>query len=321
MGVGRLFSIFRRPYVPATPRPASVTVSDRRLIVRPDMLTRNGGDNINVPSMIRVPDWVERPLGRYYLYFGRHGGWPHIRLAVADDVGGPWRIHPQGTLAASDVPGIGDFVAAPDIHVDHARQQIRMYFHARSNHHRRMKAMAGVSPDGLGFRVAPQVLGEFYFRAFQYRGEWFAMSKGGRLYRSPDGLSGFARGRDAFPIIPGNGRRYNAPGSVRHLAIDVIGDHAEVYYSRIGDAPERILKSHLDLTGHWRTWKAGPPEDVIRPQESWEGADLPVAPSKLGKAAMPVHQLRDPAIFRDQDGTRYLLYVVAGEQGIAIARV
>ncbi|HCO10561.1 MAG TPA: hypothetical protein DIT42_05365, partial [Gammaproteobacteria bacterium] len=32
------------------------------------------GNNIQGPSMIRVPDWVENPLGKYYLYFADHKG-------------------------------------------------------------------------------------------------------------------------------------------------------------------------------------------------------------------------------------------------------
>lgn len=32
------------------------------------------GDNINDPSLIRVPDWVPDPLGRYCLYFAHHNG-------------------------------------------------------------------------------------------------------------------------------------------------------------------------------------------------------------------------------------------------------
>ena len=32
------------------------------------------GKNIQGPSLIRVPDWVENPLGRYYLYFADHKG-------------------------------------------------------------------------------------------------------------------------------------------------------------------------------------------------------------------------------------------------------
>ena len=38
------------------------------------------GVNIQGPSLIRVPDWVENPLGKYYLYFADHKGL-YIRLA------------------------------------------------------------------------------------------------------------------------------------------------------------------------------------------------------------------------------------------------
>ena len=285
------------------------------------MLPENDGDNINMPSVIRVPDWIEKPLGRYYLYFSCHAGCRYIRLAVADHVEGPWRIQAPGVLRAADLHEIGDFLAAPDVHVDHANRQIRIYFHAKSIYHRRLKALVGLSEDGLSFKLRPYAFGAFYFRAFPYRGEWFAMSKGGRLHRSPDGLSPFIRGRNAFPVVPGNGRNYNAPGSVRHVSIEVRGDCADIYYSRIGDAPERILKSTMALSMRWRKWKVGPPEEVIAAKETWEGANLSIVPSKSGKAATPVNQLRDPAIFRDDDGARYLFYAVAGEHGIAMGRI
>ena len=32
------------------------------------------GDNVNGPSIIRVPSWIPHPLGRYYAYFGHHKG-------------------------------------------------------------------------------------------------------------------------------------------------------------------------------------------------------------------------------------------------------
>jgi len=51
----------------------------------------------------------------------------------------------------------------------------------------------------------------------------------------------------------------------------------------------------------------------------WEGALLPNEPSQFGAINVPVNQLRDPCIFEDSDGGSYLLYVVAGENGIAIA--
>jgi hypothetical protein len=38
-------------------------------------------------------------------------------------------------------------------------------------------------------------------------------------------------------------------------------------------------------------------------------------------ARRPEHALRDPAIFMDTDGRRFLLYSVAGEKGLAIAEL
>src|SRR5262245_712640 len=49
-------------------------------IITGSMLPPGDGDNINGPSLIRVPDWVEAPLGRYYLYFAHHRG-TYIRMA------------------------------------------------------------------------------------------------------------------------------------------------------------------------------------------------------------------------------------------------
>ena len=43
------------------------------------------GENINGPSVIRVPSWLPNPLGRYYLYFAHHAG-TFIRLAYAGDL-------------------------------------------------------------------------------------------------------------------------------------------------------------------------------------------------------------------------------------------
>jgi len=45
--------------------------------------------NINGPSLIRVPEWVARPLGRYYLYFADHKG-DRIQLAFSNDLSCDW---------------------------------------------------------------------------------------------------------------------------------------------------------------------------------------------------------------------------------------
>ena len=71
------------------------------------------GDSINGPSLIRVPDWLPNPLGRYYLYFAHHQG-KNIRLAYADDLAGPWTLHLPGSLQMTDTP-YQHHIASPDV--------------------------------------------------------------------------------------------------------------------------------------------------------------------------------------------------------------
>ncbi|NBB83648.1 MAG: hypothetical protein GVY28_09615 [Alphaproteobacteria bacterium] len=95
-------------------------------IVHPTMSAALG-PNSNGPSLIRVPEWVDRPLGRYYLYFAHHQG-EHVRLAYADDLTGPWRIDQPGTRQPGQTP-FRQHIASPDVHVDEANRQIVMYYH------------------------------------------------------------------------------------------------------------------------------------------------------------------------------------------------
>jgi len=211
------------------------TVNVQRLldqpIITPD-LHPSIGVNIQGPSLIRVPDWIERPLGTYYLYFADHKG-RYIRLAYADDLLGPWAIHPQGSLQitesyflteppevipeeleqfrathwASSLTSLSHdsitnivrteittpHIASPDVHVDEANQQIVMYFHGLEDV-RYQVTRAAVSQDGIHFETRPEILGRSYMRAFAHDDFIYAMSMPGQFYRSEDGFSGFEEG-------------------------------------------------------------------------------------------------------------------------------
>ncbi len=288
-------------------------------IIRPEMLPGRDGENINGPSLLRVPEWVEKPLGRYYLYFAHHNG-KYIRLAYADRLQGPWRIHRPGVLSLDEAPGCAGHVASPDVHAVPENKEIRMYFHGPARKAKGQMTFAAVSADGLKFKASADPLCPFYFRAFRRGAMWYGMSKGGLLWRSPDGLGGFEEGNDPMPGAEGRDKpTYNRPG-VRHVAVLPDGDVLWVYYSNIGDSPERILRCRIDLRGDWKEWRAGPPEEVLRPKMDYEGADLPVRISSAGAARGREHALRDPALYREEDRT-YLFYSVAGERGIAGAEV
>ena len=93
-----------------------------------------------------------------------------------------------------------------------------------------------------------------------------------------------------------------------------------MFYSNALDCPEHILVSTIELTSDWMNWRASGPVTVLEPEMEYEGADLPLGPSRRGWAPERVRQLRDPAVFRE-GGVTYLLYSVAGEHGIAVARL
>jgi len=67
-------------------------------------------------------------------------------------------------------------------------------------------------------------------------------------------------------------------------------------------------------------WRASKPVIVLKPEMDYEGVNLPLISSRGGYVNHPVRQLRDPAIFKES-GKLYLLYSVAGENGIAISEI
>jgi len=321
------------------PQPPRVVRLLDRPIIGPD-LHPSIGHNIQGPSLIRVPGWVPNRLGAYYLYFADHKG-SYIRLAYANHLAGPWTIHPPGALHLTQsgfpttpppvtpvqlaaiearraragvkishetlLEATTPHIASPDVHVDAENRRILMYFHGLEGPDLQVTRLA-ISPDGLTFAARPEILGRSYMRIFRHRGTTYALTMPGEVSRSADGLGQFETG----PML------FNP--NMRHAAVQVRGDTLHVYWTQVGEAPERILLSHIDLTADWRSWRDGPPVEVLRPERPWEGADAPLEPSIRSTAYGHVNQLRDPALF-EEDGRLFLLYAVAGESGIAIAEL
>ena len=268
------------------------------------------GANINGPSVIRVPAWIEKPLGRYYLYFAHHGG-QHIRLAYADAPEGPWSVYEPGTLQLDEAPAMQGHIASPDVHVDHARHELRMYYHGVTRERPGQWTCVAFSSDGLRFRSESELLCKFYLRAWTWRGAVYGLAKSdndgyGVLLRSPDGLQPFAV-REPFLA------------DMRHAAVYLSGHTLLVLYTRVGDAPERILATTIDLRSDWQEWEATEPRELLRPELPYEGTAYPVEPSRPGSAT-GVRQLRDPCLFAEDDKL-YLYYSIAGEEGLAGARL
>jgi hypothetical protein len=311
-------------------------------IVAPGMDGRMGR-NIEGPSLIAAPKWLPNRLGAYYLYFADHKG-DYIRLAYADRLEGPWKIHTPGSLQFSQsglpanlvgtpealarireaasrrdpeqyagIPSAMDdatlpHVASPDVHVDEAGKQIVMYYHGLAEFGVQ-RTRAALSKDGVNFEaVAGPTLGPAYMRLFDYGGWTYAMAMPGQFLRAKDPFTPFEKGPTLFE------------SNQRHNAVLVRGDTLYIFWTRVGDAPERIYASTLDLRGDWMGWRVTEPVEILRPERPWEGADLPARPSLRSAINVDVNQLRDPAIYQEH-GRTYLLYAVKGEHGLGIAEL
>lgn len=317
--------------------------------------------NINGPTVIRVPDWVENPLGNYYMYFAHHKG-SYIRLAYADSPVGPWHIHEGGVMSLQDsgfpvafataksgglselfssfsLSVARDFlllayratvtdpaerearginaaankathVASPEVVVDAQKQRFIMYYHGYNERGTQSSRLAS-SSDGLNFEQLPEQVFSTYLRAFEHRGTHYLLGMMGVLYRSDSALGPFEpRGRILFEP------------DMRHAGLHLEGDDLYVFWSMVGYAPERIMLSRVDLgPTDWDEWVATRATDVMLPELSWEGAEIPVLPSLRGEMDVLANELRDPYVLRDSDGQLYLYYVGGGEKAIGVARL
>lgn len=250
------------------------------------------------PSLIRVPDWIENPLGKYYLYFSHHKG-GHIRMAYAEELEGPWKVfNPgKGVFGLDAVRGFAfDHVASPDVHVDHRNRRFVMYYHAPALEvSLGQKTYVAVSADGLDFQpYSAEILGHMYMRVFRYRGYYYGVPRRGPMVRSRDGLTNFEPGPDLFHYED------------RHFALKLHDNRLFVFYSHELDRPEHIKVVEMEIGDpDWMNWRLKPnPAPVIKPERDYETNPQPV--------------LLDPFVY-EEDGRYYLFYSVAKEQGIALA--
>lgn len=288
------------------------------------------GGNINGPSLVAAPDWLENAPAKYLLFFAHHEG-QSIRLACSDALTGPWRLHKPDPLTlaqsrfatrrpseselcdearafiADDADGDYPHIASPDVWVDHRHQEIRLYYHGRLQDGRQRTRVA-VSHNGVRFEARDDILSESYLRVFK-RGNWFyGISMPARLCRSSDGLTPFEYG----PRL--------TQESIRHHAWLEWQGRAYLLWTRVGDQPESILLSRVETGGDWRHWRLAETRLLHQAQRPWEGSELPALASRYGAVHQPANQLRDPAVFVE-NGKVYLLYSVMGERGIGIGEL
>lgn len=272
----------------------------RKLIITPDKLSKES-DNINGPTVIKVPKWIKNPLAKYYMYFAHHKG-THIKLAFANNIFGPWTVFQKGVLSLNEIQG-RDHLASPDIYF--SNEKIFMIYHSVYKKSVQLSSTA-VSNDGLNFIPKTERFASFYFRRFVFKSEIYGFSKSendyGCIYKLVN---------NKFQII-NNKFIYN----LRHGSIIIENNKVYCYFTRIGDSPEKVLVCNINMD----TFNPSIFSTVIEPKYNWEGVNNKLEPSKFGMAKTKLNQLRDPFVFKENN-LKYLFYSVQGEYGIAVTEI
>ena len=118
---------------------------------------------------------------------------------------------------------------------------------------------AAESADGIHFEGDRDHQAEL-LAGFPEGGYFYGMSRLGQLSRSrdPRRVSKWARIRFAMARC-----QSSPPRGARRCA-----EPAAVFFTAIGDTPERVLMSTVDLTPDWTTWRATAPAEVLQPRNS-----------------------------------------------------
>tara|TARA_B100000927_G_scaffold179403_1_gene144517 strand:+ start:862 stop:1617 length:756 start_codon:yes stop_codon:yes gene_type:complete len=248
-------------------------------------------------------------------------------MAFSNNLTGPWNIYKGGVLHLKETPftherpnakqpqwateegvdGLYPHIASPDVHINTREKSLEMFFHGL-DHDGEQRSLRALSNDGLTWWVQSQRIKQTYLRVFRYKNIKYALGWGGQILRqNSDGT---------FELGPWS---FGDQGH-RHASALVQGDKLHVVWTRIGDAPEQILYSTIDISLSWRDWYATEGQVILKPKFDWEGANLPISNSTVGGLTKQEHALRDPFLF-EQNEEIYMLYAGGGETCIGIAKL
>ena len=284
------------------------------------LLTDNFKSNICNPCLIEVPDWCDHKIGKYYLYYADHKG-KYIKLAYSDNLYGNWKVKNEGVLNIDKFSDAINHIASPEIFIDNLNKEIILYTHSHSKSNQGQWTYASKSSDALNFEVVNNIpLAPFYFRIFKYNNYFYGITKGGGLWKSKNLFNKFEQRQNLFYRNRSLETLHNYDGAIRHLCIIIENNTLIIFYSKIGDKPEKIYFSQLDLKIQDKNWFFDFEEELLRPKFNFEGADIKLKKSEPGDATEPENALRDPHVAKILNNY-VLTYCVKGEFGIAIAEL
>lgn len=283
--------------------------------------------------------WAEKIEGPWQLY--------HTGAQVALGTRGVLDLGLERSIALPGGYLITEHIASPDVHVDAVNKRIVMYFHGVTRRVddaqvRQQQTYVATSRWGLEFasHIEPVPLTSSYLRVFEYGGVLSGLTPSAfhqplnqdapwSVPASPsiNHTDLWTAQPTRFLQVPALTQQRVKRGRhrglrTRHMGLYLAGNKLHVFFTRKKDAPERILVATVDLREV--NWFNAPatlaPEEVLRPQRAWEGAELEPEPSRRGAEMRLANALRDPFVFSEGENL-YLFYAGGGEQAIGLAQL
>lgn len=279
------------------------------------------GENINGPTVVRLHGSFKKKIGfKFLLLFAHHEG-EFIRLLGSNSIIDRWRLIPEKLLDLKRNFEFHDHVASPDAHYLKKKNELIIFFHSRELGSRDQKTYIASFRDSLS--VSPSIYSTnlpFYARIFLIKGVAYALTKGGNLFEAAD--MNLRNWTPLINIFTGQGSLddiyQNQYGSVRHLCVVKHKNTHLVFYTIIGDSPEKIWASRLIVDQTKGFYSAIGKTLILLPSENYEGSQIDLKNSKSGPSLFPENAVRDPFVYKSRRNY-FLFYSIKGEFGIALA--
>ena len=182
-------------------------------------------------------------------------------------------------------------IHSPDIL--YSPQENLYYMHAhlhRCKQHGKQPTAVFTSPDLLHWNISnvadPFVANNlFYARLFHYKGQLYGIAKSQETSTGSMVLFESTSFRSDYKVI------HKLAQGVRHVGLHRKQDTLFIFFTLIGDEPERIFLSTIDLTQPPSKWELRPGPEIMKPPNT----NSPLKISKPGAAPCHhVQELRDP---------------------------
>ncbi len=288
----------------------------------PKILPKKQRGSICNPCIIRTPAWFKKKLGKYYLYFADHRG-TFIKLLFSNDLNKNWKFLNKKILNIKSKSKLDAYnhIASPEVFINNKEKKIYMFTHSHSRSKIGQWTYLSISNDGINFvKKFNNPLAPFYFRLFKHKNNFYGIVKGGDLWRSKQINFKYKKYQNLITQKVSKTNLHNKNKSIRHVGILKKKNYLHCVFSRIGDKPERIFYTKINLHKKFEKWKFQKIKELIRPIFAYEGSNIKLKKSKPGDAPKPENALRDPYLFSDK-GKTYLIYCVKGEKNFAICEL